>query len=158
MCTLSLTTPPLSPLVEVYVQDLHTAFSMYTVSFTVSPLSPLVEVYVRVVHTPYFLCAHQLSTPFVPASLGRPILGASWAQSWRFSNKMIDLHFRSKKMTKKIHVDAFVSLLLHISEGIYHRQFVKFAWLSMFRSWAKIWLFLANKTFQKLIFKNIHVT
>ena len=30
-------------------------------------------------------------------------------------------------MTKKIYVDVFVSLLLHISEGTYHRQFVKFA-------------------------------
>ena len=41
-------------------------------------------------------------------------------------------------MTKKIYVDVFVSLVLHISEDIYHRQFVKFARLSMFRSWAKI--------------------
>ena len=40
-------------------------------------------------------------------------------------------------MTKIIYVDVFVSLLLHISEGTY-RQFVKFARLSMFRSWAKI--------------------
>ena len=36
-------------------------------------------------------------------------------------------------MTKKIYVDVFVSLLLHISEGTYHRQFVKFARFSMFR-------------------------
>ena len=62
------------------------------------------------------------------------------------------------KMTKKIYVDVFVSLLLHISEGTYHRQFVKFAWFSMFRSWAKIWLFLSNKMFQVLIFENIHIT
>ena len=41
-------------------------------------------------------------------------------------------------MTKKIYVEAFVSLLLHITEGTYHRQFVKFARLSFFRSWAKI--------------------
>ena len=33
-------------------------------------------------------------------------------------------------MTKKIYVDVFVSLLLHISEDTYHRQFVKFARLS----------------------------
>ena len=30
-------------------------------------------------------------------------------------------------MTKKIYVDVFFSLLLHISEGTYHRQLVKFA-------------------------------
>ena len=46
------------------------------------------------------------------------------------------------KNDEKIYVDVFVSLLLHISGGTYHRQFVKFARLSMFRSWAKILLFL----------------
>ena len=61
-------------------------------------------------------------------------------------------------MTKKIYVDVFVSLLLHISEGTYHRQFVKVARLSMFRSWVKILLFLSNKTFQVIIFENIHIT
>ena len=61
-------------------------------------------------------------------------------------------------MTKKIYVEVFVSLLLHISEDTYHRQFVKFARLSMFRSWTKIWLCLSNKTFQVLIFQNIQIT
>ena len=57
-------------------------------------------------------------------------------------------------MMKKIYVDVFVSLLLHISEGSYHHQFVKFAGISMFRSWAN----LSNKTFQVLILENIHIT
>ena len=47
---------------------------------------------------------------------------------------------------------------MHITEGTYHRQFGKFAQFSMFRSWAKIWLFLSNKTIQVLIFENIHIT
>ena len=72
---------------------------------------------------------------------------------------MIDLHLRSKKWRKKkIYVDVFVSLLLHITEGTYHRKFGKFARFSMFRSWAKILLFLSKKTFQVLIFENIHIT
>ena len=44
------------------------------------------------------------------------------------------------------------------TEGTYHRQFGKCARFSMFRSWAKILLFLSNKTFQMLILKNIHIT
>ena len=60
-------------------------------------------------------------------------------------------------MTKKINFDIFVFLLLHIYRRCYHRQFGKCAWSSMFRSWAKI-LFLSNKTFQVLIFENIHIT
>ena len=60
-------------------------------------------------------------------------------------------------MTEKIYADVFVSLLLHISEGTYHRQFVIFARLLIFRTWAKIRLFLSNKTFQVLIFENIHI-
>ena len=61
-------------------------------------------------------------------------------------------------MTKKIYVDVFASLLLQITEGTYHPKFVKFARLSMFCSWAKKRLFLSNKTFQVLIFENIHIT
>ena len=61
-------------------------------------------------------------------------------------------------MTKKIYIDVFVSLLLHITEGTYHRQFVKFARLSIISSWAKISLFLSNKSFQVLIFENKHIT
>ena len=60
-------------------------------------------------------------------------------------------------MTKQIYVDVFVSQQLHITEGTYHRQFGKCAKFSMFHSWAKI-LFLSNKMFQVLIFKNIHIT
>ena len=44
-------------------------------------------------------------------------------------------------MTKKMYVDVFVSLLLHITEGTYHRLFGKFARFSMFRSLAKIYFF-----------------
>ena len=60
-------------------------------------------------------------------------------------------------MTKKIYVDVFVSLPLHITEGTYNLQFGKFARFSMFRSRAKIWLFLSNKTFQVHIFENIQI-
>ena len=38
------------------------------------------------------------------------------------------------KVAMKIYVDVFVSLLLHITEGTYHRQFEKFARFSIFRS------------------------
>ena len=44
------------------------------------------------------------------------------------------------------------------TEGTYHRQFRKCARFSMFCSWVKILLFLSNKTFQVLIFENIHIT
>ena len=44
------------------------------------------------------------------------------------------------------------------TEGTYNRQFGKCARFSMFRSWAKILLFLSNKMFQGLIFQNIHIT
>ena len=37
---------------------------------------------------------------------------------------------------------TFVFLLLHITEGTYYRQFVKFAQFSMFGSWAKILFFV----------------
>ena len=46
--------------------------------------------------------------------------------------------FKEVKNEEKIYVDVFVSLLLHITEGTYYRQFVKFAQLLMFLSWAKI--------------------
>ena len=42
------------------------------------------------------------------------------------------------------------------TKGTYHRQFWKCVRFSMFRSWAKILLFLSNKTFQVL--ENIHIT
>ena len=43
------------------------------------------------------------------------------------------------------------------TEVTYHRQFGKCARFSMFRSWAKIFI-LSSKTFQVLIFENIHIT
>ena len=44
------------------------------------------------------------------------------------------------------------------TEGTYHRQFWKCARSPMFRSWAKILLFLSNEIFQVLIFENMHIT
>ena len=61
-------------------------------------------------------------------------------------------------MTKKIYVDVFVFLHYTSTEGTYHRQLGKCARFSIFRSWAKISLFLSNKTFQVLIFENIHIS
>ena len=60
-------------------------------------------------------------------------------------------------MTKKIYVDVFVFLLVliyrrHLSPPVRKHS----ARFSMFRSWAKI-LFLSNKTFQVVIFENIHI-
>ena len=50
-------------------------------------------------------------------------------------------------MTIKIYVDVLLSLLLHITEGPYHRKTGKFDQFSMFRSWANILLFLSNRMF-----------
>ena len=44
------------------------------------------------------------------------------------------------------------------TEGTFHRQFGKYARFSIFRLYGKILLFLSNKTFQVLIFENIHIT
>ena len=44
------------------------------------------------------------------------------------------------------------------TEGTYPPQFGKCAPFSTFHSWVKILLFLSNKTFQVLLFTNIHIT
>ena len=61
-------------------------------------------------------------------------------------------------MTKKKYDDVMVICYCTSSEGNYHRQFGKCARFSMFHSWAKLLLFLSNKTFQVLIFENIQIT
>ena len=62
-------------------------------------------------------------------------------------------------MTKKIYMLTYSFFCYCTStEGTYHRQIGKCARFSMFRSWAKILLFLSNKMFQVLIFENIHIT
>ena len=43
------------------------------------------------------------------------------------------------------------------TEGTYHRQFRKFAQVSMSHTWAKILLCLSNKTFQVLTYEKIHL-
>ena len=61
-------------------------------------------------------------------------------------------------MTKKIYVDVYIFCYCTSTEGTNHRQFGKCARFTMFRSWAKVLLFLSNKTCQVLIFENIHIT
>ena len=62
-------------------------------------------------------------------------------------------------MTKKNMLTYLFFCYCTSTEGTYQRQFGKCARFSMFRSWAKIlFIILSNKSFQMLIFENIHIT
>ena len=68
-----------------------------------------------------------------------------------FYDKSLWISINRPRLLPEMNIRYFI-------EGTYHRQFGKYARFSMFRSWAKILLFLSSKTFPVLIFEDIHIT